>query len=110
MIIPWIVLLDRENIVKILVEKGADVNGRDKNGGGPLKRAVLKGGFRNKWTKFKTARVWIWNCSIYSAGNIPITELLISNGADIDAQDNNGWTALRFAVENGNFEMTFITK
>jgi ankyrin repeat protein len=35
-----------------------------------------------------------------------ITSALEVNGEDINLQNNNGWSAARFAVSNGDFDMT----
>ena len=39
----------------------------------------------------------------YFPGKRDVAELLIENGADINALDYAGWTPLRAAAENGNF-------
>lgn len=40
----------------------------------------------------------------YFPGKKETAELLIRNGVDIDVKDNVGWTPLRAATENSNFE------
>ena len=68
----------RASIVSILLKKGANPNIREKKSGKtPLIKAV-------------------------KTDNVKITKLLISSGADINAQDNNGNTALSLAKEAGN--------
>lgn len=57
-----------------LIEQGADVNARSRDGLTPLIMASLKG---------KTA----------------VVELLVEHGADVNAQDNNGWTPLAYALD-----------
>lgn len=37
-----------------------------------------------------------------NAGNVPMAELLIENGADVDAKDNAGGMLLQKAVASGN--------
>ena len=43
----------------------------------------------------------------YAANNgIPLlVKKLLNEGVDIDAQDNNGWTALHFAAQNSHFDV-----
>lgn len=65
----------RETVV-LLLERGADINIKDTNGGKtPLMVAML-------------------------FGHKDIAILLLEKGADMDAQDNNGRTALEFAQGN----------
>lgn len=54
---------------KLLIEKGANVNSKDKYGDTPLHAAILQ-------------------------GNIEIAKLLLKNGADINAKDNSGFTVM----------------
>jgi len=63
--------------VKFFLEKGADINARDKNSNTPLHKAVFSG-------HTKTA------------------ELLIAKGADINVRDNNGSTPLHTAAFRGH--------
>ena len=66
-------------IVKTLIEKGADVNAKDE-----LEITALM------W-----ASAW---------GRTEVAKLLIKNNADVNAKDSNGWTALMKASVNNNFE------
>jgi len=58
---------------KALIEAGADVNERTRNGTSPLHRAI-------------------------KAGFTDIAQLLIEKGADVNAKSNWGWTPLHAAV------------
>ena len=64
-------------ILNILVEKGVDINAKDKSGWTPLHTAVA-----NK--------------------NDALVKALISNGADLTIKDESGWTPLHTAVANKN--------
>lgn len=66
--------------VKILIEKGININGQDDEGSTALIAAAL-------------------------AGHTEIINFLISKGADINIADNYGHTALTMVVEEGNYEM-----
>ena len=65
-----------KDIVKLLIDKGANVNKQDKNGKTPLMYAVVK-------------------------GNKDIVKLLIENGAIVNKQNKDGQKALDY-VENIN--------
>ncbi len=62
--------------VRLLLEKGADVNSRNMDG----------------WTALMLAA---WN------GNTETVELLLDEGADVNSKSISGWTALMFAAANG---------
>ena len=67
-------------IVKLLIENGADINKSNNDG----------------WT------------SLYLAVNkrhLEVIKLLIENGADINKSNNNGWTPLNIAANNGHLEI-----
>lgn len=42
---------------------------------------------------------------LHSAASVPVAELLLAHGADVNAQAGNGGTALLFAAAAGNLEM-----
>lgn len=42
------------------------------------------------------------------SGNKEIVRQLITNGADINAIDDKGWTPLKAAASTGNFEYLYI--
>ena len=66
--------------VKYLIEKGEDVNAKDKDG-----RTALIHASKN--------------------GYLEMVKLLVKNGADINAKDNYGWSALILASDGGHFEV-----
>ena len=63
------------DIVKLLIERGADINQVDKNGNGPLMPAIY----------FK---------------KLDVVELLIKKGADVNQVNKNGKTPLNYAISN----------
>lgn len=74
----------REEIVEILLEKGAYVNARDNAGNSPL-HDTCKSGIRRP--------------------NVHIAEILIKSGASIEMQNKRGETPLHVAVNTHNREM-----
>jgi len=73
------------DVVKLLIEAGADVNNKDKYGDTPL---------------------------IYSSilGYLDITKILIEAKADINAKNNYGNTALIWALRNNHKEIVDLLK
>jgi ankyrin repeat protein len=63
--------------VKLLISKGADVNGRDAQGSAPIHTAA-----RNR--------------------NSPLIALLVDHGADVNARDSDGFTALHHAINRNH--------
>ncbi len=75
---------DSPEKIKALLEKGADINGKDKDGKTPLHCAA-------------------YNC--YSDDGVKITILLLDLGADASVRDNDGKTAAYYAQQRGNTEL-----
>lgn len=72
-------------IVKLLLEKGANVNARGRGGCAALIEASGK-------------------------GHLEIVKLLLNKGADINARTYSGWTALDVAVRKGHTEIVELLK
>ena len=73
-------------MVKLLLEKGANVNAKDNgNGAPPLIIAAL-------------------------AGHKEVAEMLIGKGADVNAKDNEGNTALSLASSRGHNSVVELLK
>jgi len=111
-------------IIELLIKKGADVNGRDKNGTTPLLHSVTQymsesGGIISHPEVVKllldhgadvqaknnsgdnalmlTAEVW--------KGPIEIVQLLLARGIDVNAQNRKGITALMIAAEKDRIDI-----
>jgi ankyrin repeat protein len=110
---PLICAIDQNKIeiVKVLLDKGADLEKRDEFGSTPLMAASGKSieivkllldrgadvngrgtGFRNGWTSFMEAA---------AVGNVDTMKLLLDRGADMEARTAEGSTALTIAAYNG---------
>jgi ankyrin repeat protein len=112
---------DYENVVSILISRGADVNFKGKDGRTPLMWAA--------GTSLETTKILIendanvkakgddgMNAFIQSTFGIlskkvdtEVMDLLLENGADANSEltskDAAGWTALLFASVNGDIEL-----
>jgi len=97
--------------VKLLIEKGADINMADKDGDTPLIKASEKGhkeiakiliekGVDPNAVTNKFGRTALIKASIY--GQIEVVKLLIEKGAEINADDKDGNTALVWASKKGH--------
>lgn len=85
-------------VLKILIDRGADVNVMNKNGT-TLHWAATRGISNNFTLKFKQP---IKILSFLCSGNDKIVDLLVDNGADINLKNNDGKTALDIALEKGS--------
>lgn len=80
------------DVVKLLVERGADLELADGNGVTPLTNAILNA------SVFRVTRSG-------TSDHLRIAELLLDAGADVDAQDWYGETPLWAAVDLRNLEL-----
>ena len=112
---------DYENVVSILISRGADVNFKGKDGRTPLMWAAGNSLETSKILLDNGADVKAngddgMNAFIQSAFGIlskkvdtEVMDLLLENGADVNSElsgrDAAGWTALLFASVNGDIEL-----
>ncbi|RYP66116.1 hypothetical protein DL769_006113 [Monosporascus sp. CRB-8-3] len=108
----WAAANGRLAVLKLLVEKGAQLEARGKDGGTPLMIAARDG-------HKVVARLLIENGAqleakydgstslIIAAENRheAVARLLIEKGAQLEARDKNGWTPLMIAAESGHEAM-----
>jgi ankyrin repeat protein len=67
-------------VVRLLIDRGADVNSRDLEGWTPLHEAT-------------------WE------GHLDVVRLLLEHGADVNAVDQDRWTSLHMASKKGYLEI-----
>ncbi|BET30758.1 hypothetical protein wCauBTS_13650 [Wolbachia pipientis] len=99
--------------VRDSVNRGADINAKDKDGNTPSRNAVLKGHFgifkylveNGVSLEGKDHRCGPSICDASYSGNLNILKYLIGKGVDINESDNNGWTPLHFAAWRGYLEV-----
>ena len=106
------------NSVKVLIERGADVDARNWLGRTALHEAVL-------YKHIEIAKMLIENgadvdakdkwerTALHAAakeGTIEIAKILIEKGADVDAKDIDGWTAQEIAMKNGHYQIVELIK
>jgi ankyrin repeat protein len=112
---------DYEDVVSILISRGADVNFRGKDGRTPLIWAA--------GNSFESTRILLENSADVKAKgddgmtafiqstfgilskkvSTDVMDLLLENGADVNSKLNGknaaGWTSLHFAVVNGDYDL-----
>ena len=80
-LLPWVCEIGQEAVAKLLLDKGAAIEAKDKDGGTPL-----------------------YIASRY--GHEAVAKLLLDNGATIEAKDKDGGTPLYIASRNGHEAVT----
>jgi len=100
-------------IVRCLLEKGADLNATDNEGSNVLHNAAAGGHddimalffARGMDVNAKDNRGMTALHFACSRGFLPSARFLISEGADVHAEENNGRTSLFFAAASGNLDL-----
>jgi ankyrin repeat protein len=101
----------RIELVRFILDHGADVTARDKEGLTPLHHAfgpryVYSAGFLCKTSQI-TGRDIDGNMSL-SWKSVEVIRSLVEHGADAAAQDNNGLTPLHLASSWGHIELACL--
>ena len=93
-----------DKIVRLLIQKGADVNVRDQYGDTPLHQALWGADFdKIAWLLIQqganvNARDKEGKTPLHKARDSKIVQLLIQKGADVNARDKKGRTPLSIAL------------
>ncbi|KAF2417121.1 GDPD-domain-containing protein [Tothia fuscella] len=106
-------------IVKLLVEAGVDINFQDDQGETALHvaarfghkecaEALIEGSDTQKIDVDITEKTFSWTPLFIACvdGHLPIVELLITAGAELDRQDSSGWTAKEHAALRGHIAIS----
>lgn len=103
-------------LVKALLDKGADVNAKEKDG----KTALMGGAYggspeiikalieRGAEVNAKEDEGWTALMVAALKGNLSAVEALLDKGADVNAQDKSGFTPLMIASRQGHIEIVRV--
>ncbi len=96
------------DIIKMALEKGAEVDCEDKDGQTPLMRAANNGRIEAVRLLLQAGADVKRNCLPLNAsaasGNTDITKMLLEKGAEVDCEDKDGVTPLESAAFNDKTE------
>lgn len=93
------------DIVKFLAENGADTNARNDVGYGALEFSASNEIWEYLKPKASSVDKDLALINFAMRGNVEQVKSLVAQGADINATDSTGWTALMFAARDGHFEV-----
>ncbi|TVU35773.1 hypothetical protein EJB05_17676, partial [Eragrostis curvula] len=113
----WEAMCEKHDaVVQLLVENGADLSSGDaalyaciaieENNSELLKDIIRYGGNVTRSLKDGTTPLHRAVCD----GNIQMVEFLLEQGADIDKQDDNGWTPRTLAEQQGHDDIQLLFK
>jgi glycerophosphodiester phosphodiesterase len=102
-------------IVKLLVDAGVDINFQDEQGETALHvaarfgneecaKVLIEGSQEQKIDVDITEKTFAWTPLFIACvdGHLPVVELLIEAGADLERQDSSGWSAKEHAALRGH--------
>jgi ankyrin repeat protein len=95
----WAAAAENADIARELIAAGAGVNGRS--------RVRITPGTRLAVTPLIYSVI---NCTDQKSGALETIKLLLEKGADVNATDGRGRTALQWAVERGELEIVAVLK
>ncbi|XP_063923686.1 uncharacterized protein LOC135137861 [Zophobas morio] len=111
-------LEDNEDVIKLLIEKGINVDAQELNGTTALHLACQTGNYKNtKMLLDSEASIYIVDekgnnplhyASKSTKSNPDIIKLLLEKGMDVDAQNVNGATALHIACGHSNYDVAKV--
>lgn len=104
------------NIVKLLIEHGADVNHHTKNLSTPVRAACFDGRLDvirylvNHKADINLPNIYNNTCLMITAykGHVAVVEFLLENDALLNEQANCGATALHYAAECGHLDVCTV--
>ncbi|GAB7346913.1 hypothetical protein MBLNU459_g1984t2 [Dothideomycetes sp. NU459] len=107
------------NLVQLLVEAGVNVNYQDEKGETALHiaarfgfedctKSLLQGSDAQKTNLEMSEKTYGWTPLFIACvdGHLPIVELLVAAGAEVNKTDNSGWRPIEHAALRGHMDVT----
>lgn len=108
---------EHKKVIKLLLDNGADLYVRSKQGKDPIDIAIKRGNtefikslieYKQSFAKNKKAETYLHRA--VEKGNVDIVELLIQNGTNINARNDKGLTTLDLALQKKDENITQFLK
>ena len=114
----WAVWGGRLKVVELLLDNGADVNAKDLESRTPLMEAAARdhqlrhAWYYELWSELRRLYRYGFMGPSYPFGkeDPQIVKMLLQKGADVNAKDKVGWTALKRAQNRGTTEIVELLK